>query len=78
MTDVALDQAGTKKNGIFTTAALQKGVAFVVLWPSIPRLSTSWARAHIPFRLNEGLDIRGGGAGVRGGSGRRPGQLRHD
>ena len=34
--------------------------AFVVLWPSIPRLSTSWARAHIPFRLNEGLDIRGG------------------
>ena len=31
MTDVALEQAGPKKNGIFTTAALQKGVAFVVL-----------------------------------------------
>lgn len=34
--------------------------AFVVLWPSIPKLSTPWVRAHIPFRLNEGLDIRGG------------------
>ena len=34
--------------------------AFVVLWPSIPRLSTPWVRSHIPFRLNEGLDIRGG------------------
>ncbi len=35
-------------------------VAFVVLWPSIPRLSTPWVRAHIHTRLNEGLDIRGG------------------
>ena len=34
--------------------------AFVVLWPSIPKLSTPWVEAHIPFRLNEGLDIRGG------------------
>lgn len=31
MTDVALEQAGTKKSGFFNTAALQKGVAFVVL-----------------------------------------------
>lgn len=31
MTDVALEQAGTGKTGIFTTATLQKGVAFVVL-----------------------------------------------
>lgn len=34
--------------------------AFVVLWPSIPSVSTPWVRSHIPFRLNEGLDIRGG------------------
>lgn len=34
--------------------------SFVVLWPSIPKLSTPWVRSHIPFRLNEGLDIRGG------------------
>ena len=34
--------------------------AFVILWPSLPRVSTAWARSHIPFRLNEGLDIRGG------------------
>jgi len=34
--------------------------SFVVLWPSIPKASTPWVRAHIPFRLNEGLDIRGG------------------
>ncbi len=31
MTDAALSQAGAKRNGIFSTAALQKGVAFVVL-----------------------------------------------
>lgn len=31
MSDAALSQAGQKKNGLFTTAALQKGVAFVVL-----------------------------------------------
>lgn len=31
MTDAALDPAGPKKDGIFSTAALQKGVAFVVL-----------------------------------------------
>lgn len=34
--------------------------AFVILWPSLPGLSTPWVRAHIPFRLHEGLDIRGG------------------
>jgi preprotein translocase subunit SecD len=34
--------------------------AFAVLWPSIPRASTPWARNHIPYRLNYGLDIRGG------------------
>lgn len=34
--------------------------AFVILWPSLPRVSTAWARSHISFRLNEGLDIRGG------------------
>jgi preprotein translocase subunit SecD len=34
--------------------------AFVILWPSLPGVSTPWVRAHIPFRLNEGLDIRGG------------------
>ncbi len=34
--------------------------SFVILWPSIPRVSTPWAQAKIPFRLNEGLDIRGG------------------
>lgn len=34
--------------------------AFVILWPSLPRISTPWVRNHIPFRLNEGLDIRGG------------------
>jgi preprotein translocase subunit SecD len=34
--------------------------AFAVLWPNIPKLSTHWARTHIPFRLAEGLDIRGG------------------
>ena len=31
MTDAIIEQAGARKNGIFTTAALQKGVAFVVL-----------------------------------------------
>ena len=31
MTDLTLDQAGAKKSKLFTTAALQKGVAFVVL-----------------------------------------------
>lgn len=31
MTDVAFEQAGTGKTGLFTTATLQKGVAFVVL-----------------------------------------------
>lgn len=31
MTDMTLDQAGAKKSKLFTTAALQKGVAFVVL-----------------------------------------------
>ena len=34
--------------------------SFVILWPSIPKASTPWVRAKIPFRLNEGLDIRGG------------------
>ncbi|MBL8604351.1 MAG: protein translocase subunit SecD [Myxococcales bacterium] len=34
--------------------------AFVVLWPSLPRVATPWAESHIPFRLHEGLDIRGG------------------
>lgn len=34
--------------------------SFIILWPSIPKLSTPWVTAHIPFRLNEGLDIRGG------------------
>ncbi len=34
--------------------------SFVILWPNIPQLATPWAKAHIPFRLNEGLDIRGG------------------
>ena len=34
--------------------------SFVILWPSIPKLSTPYARQRIPFRLNEGLDIRGG------------------
>jgi preprotein translocase subunit SecD len=34
--------------------------AFVILWPSIPGVSTPFARAKIPFRLNPGLDIRGG------------------
>ena len=34
--------------------------SFVVLWPSIPKASTPWVRAHIPFRLNEGLDILDG------------------
>lgn len=31
MTDLTLDQAGTKRSRFFSTAALQKGVAFVVL-----------------------------------------------
>lgn len=31
MTDAIIEQAGARKNGIFTTAALQKGVALVVL-----------------------------------------------
>ncbi|MFO0647411.1 MAG: protein translocase subunit SecD [Polyangiales bacterium] len=34
--------------------------SFVILWPNIPGLATPWAKAKIPFRLNEGLDIRGG------------------
>ncbi|MBB4065637.1 ABC transporter permease [Gellertiella hungarica] len=31
MTDITLEQAGAKKSSLFSTAALQKGVAFVVL-----------------------------------------------
>lgn len=31
MTDAVIEQAGAKRNGLFSTAALQKGVAFVVL-----------------------------------------------
>ena len=34
--------------------------AWMVLWPSIPRIAPPWVRRVIPQRMNLGLDIRGG------------------
>ncbi|MDP3276003.1 MAG: protein translocase subunit SecD [Deltaproteobacteria bacterium] len=44
----------------FLTILMVAFAGWLVLWPSFTRIAPSWVTAKIPYRLNLGLDIRGG------------------